>query len=103
MDKLMVDADGLAAFRYRYVESTPAVIPLPAQAPSDGRPAAAAVPASAWTFPAAPAAATGIGLVAVLGAALYYFWPALKGAALAPLFSRIEDGDILRHPNRARI
>ncbi|MEA3136560.1 MAG: hypothetical protein QOC71_841, partial [Thermoplasmata archaeon] len=55
-----------------------------------------------WVLPN-PAAATGLGLLGVLASILYYFWPHAKGLALAPLFSRIDEDDLLDNPNRARI
>lgn len=56
----------------------------------------------AWRLPTGAAAAS-LSFLALVASALYYFWPALKGAAGVGLFSRIDDGKVLDHPTRRRI
>jgi predicted transcriptional regulator len=104
-DALQADELGRMRLRWMDVQSQEAVFPVlpPSTGDAPDRSVTTADVAGAWSFPVTPATATGVSLVALLGAALYYFWPALKGAAFAPLFSRIEDDEILKHPNRARI
>jgi DNA-binding transcriptional ArsR family regulator len=101
-----VDRDGRTAWRTEYVEDETGtfagILPVsasPSPAPTAPRPAAN----SPWAMPSAPAAATGISLVAVLGGLLYYFWPTMKGLPLFGLFSRIRDDKVLDHPQRARL
>lgn len=102
VDKLMVGADGRASYRVRYTESTPAVVPLAPDAAPASRPQDTTAAAAPWVLPASPKAATGISLVAALAGALYYFWPALKGATVG-LFSRTRDDELLAHPRRAQV
>jgi predicted transcriptional regulator len=54
-------------------------------------------------MPVGPAAATGIGAVALLAGALYYFWPAIKGYVGFGLFSRVDDRAVLDLPARRRL
>ena len=106
VDKLMVDSQGELEYKMRIVEATEAILPLDGggpPAPPAATQAAAGGDGPRWVLPIAPAAATGISLVALVAGFLYYFWPHLKGAALAPLFSRIADDEVLDNPNRARI
>ncbi len=104
VDKLMVDATGTAAYRTRFAQSTQAVVPLGDDRGAPPPPSTQAVlVAPVWALPGAPAAATGISTLALLGGALYYFWPALKGLVGAGLFSRIADAKVLDHPTRRRI
>lgn len=56
---------------------------------------------AAW-LPPAPAAAASLGFLAFLGAAAYYFWPALKVAGVG-MFTRIRDDDLLNHPRRREV
>lgn len=101
-DHLMADGDGRMEFRWSYVRSESAAVPLvpptEAEATPDDDPTAAL--ATTWAFPAAPAAATGVSLLALVVSALYYFWPTLKGLPIAGLFSRIENDRVLEHPAR---
>lgn len=70
----------------------------PGQVPSS---ADGAQGSAVWLPPSGGAVASA-GILAVLGAALYYFWPGLKVGALG-LFSRIRDDQVLDHPRRRRI
>jgi DNA-binding transcriptional ArsR family regulator len=104
---LSVDLDGEPLTRWAYTSERPAFTVTGSQHTADGDFALASSaignpPAPAWVAPS-PAAATGLGLLGLLASALYYFWPHAKGLALAPLFSRIADDEVLRNPNRARI
>jgi DNA-binding MarR family transcriptional regulator len=104
---LTVGADGVPQGRYAYSMDQPTFTVADVQSqggPSGGFSLApAAIQAEGvWVLPG-PAAATGLGLLGVLASVLYYFWPHLKGLALAPLFSRIADDEVLDNPNRARI
>jgi len=49
-----------------------------------------------------PVATVGLGVLAVLGSALYWLWPAIKGGPLA-LFSRLREPELATHPIRRRI
>lgn len=75
----------------------PATSPPPPQASTD----AAAAQQAVWSPPSSTAVA-GLSFLALVASALYYFWPALKGAGLG-LFSRIEDDKVLEHPTRRRV
>ncbi len=104
LDKLRVDGQGRAVLRTSIAqEQTGSLVARPDGEGAGPQATAAAVPSAAWVLPAAPAAATGISLLALAGAALYYFWPALKGAASFGLFSRIEGDQLLDHPVRRAI
>lgn len=103
-DQLSVDEHGLALLRYRQTRESAAVLGLGAPSPEETPPTAATASGpGAWQLPSAPAAATGIGLLAVLTGLLYYFWPALKAGPLVGLFSRIRGDRVLEHPQRARL
>jgi DNA-binding MarR family transcriptional regulator len=104
---LSVGLDGKPLARWAYTSDRPAFTVTGSQHTADGdfTLATSAVSSAAlgpWVAPG-PAAATGLGLLGLLASALYYFWPHLKGLALAPLFSRIADDEVLDNPNRARI
>lgn len=103
---LSVGLDGKPLTRWAYTSDRPAFQVTGSQHTADrdfalATSAVSSAP-SAWVAPG-PAAATGLGLLGLLASALYYFWPHLKGLALAPLFSRIADDEVLDNPNRARI
>lgn len=100
---LVVDDEGRALQRYTQVTEPQTVLGLGAPTPDETPTAQGPSLASVWDLPDTRAAATGISLVAVLAGALYYFWPAVKGATGLGLFSRIEDGKVLEHPTRRRI
>jgi DNA-binding MarR family transcriptional regulator len=103
---LSVGLDGKPLTRWAYTSDRPAFTVTGSQHTADGDFSLATSAVSAtpvgWVAPG-PAAATGLGLLGLLASALYYFWPHLKGLALAPLFSRIADDDVLQNPNRSRI
>lgn len=103
---LSVGLDGSPLARWAYTSDRPAFTVTGSQHTADGDFALAASavssPPETWVAPG-PAAATGLGLLGLLASALYYFWPHLKGLALAPLFSRIADDAVLQNPNRSRI
>lgn len=105
VDKLMVGANGTAEYQTRYIEAVQPVLPLDGDAGAMDAGGTASGPGEGplWVAPTAPAAATGVGLVGLLAAALYYFWPSLKGLPLAGLFSRIRGDQVLEHPQRARL
>lgn len=103
IDKMRVDRDGRLVVRTDLVQSQQGWASSTPQADGPAPDAAkASAPVGAWVFPAAPTAATGISVLALIGGALYYFWPAVKGAALG-LFSRTRDDALLDHPTRRRI
>ncbi|MGB0652655.1 MAG: winged helix-turn-helix transcriptional regulator [Thermoplasmatota archaeon] len=79
------------------------------QAPPQTRPgevhsATSEVPllAAAWPLPPPPTAA-GVGLLAALVGILYWLWPALKGAPVLGLFSRLRPQQVADHPVRRRL
>ena len=100
------DQDGRPSVTLMLTGQQKAPVPLlpPTEAPPRSAPASGdggAAPVTAWAIPAAPAVA-GVGLVATLVGALYYFWPAVKAGGLG-LFSRIEPDRVLDHPARRTV
>ncbi len=105
---LRVDESGAPRGRSAFTYDRPSYSPLFGSGGDDGRPGFQLAPqamtrqvAGAWALPGA-AAVAGLSFLAVLASALYYFWPALKGAGLG-LFSRTRDDELLEHPRRAQI
>jgi DNA-binding transcriptional ArsR family regulator len=89
--------DGTLLARSERTGTTDPATLLSASAPTPEAATLARVPRHLDAVPIA----LGAGTVAAGSLLLYAFWPALKGAL--GLFSRIETGDLLRHPVRARL
>lgn len=104
-DVLSSDAEGHGLILQRIDGSAgvqTARLPLGADPPQENQlgghgPALAAALRGTW-FPT-PAQAAGAGLLAVFVGALYWLWPAVKGAGLG-LFSRLQKHDVEEHPQR---
>lgn len=103
LDSLTVDEQGLALQLYHQTREGDPVLGLGAPTPEETPPPATVRSGAAWAMPASPAATAGIGLLAALSGALYYFWPALKGLPAAGLFSRLREDRLLEHPVRRRV
>lgn len=74
---------------------------IPANLPTTAAPVLAQAALGArWFAPSAPAAA-GLGFLSLLSAGAYYFWPSLRAALFG--FSRIDEDELLQHPQRRRI
>lgn len=100
---VFINEDGLVSHTFRFVafgdEDRLIATPRPLQqAPAEP---AQERQAAVWSPPGAEAA-TSMGVVALLGGLLFYFWPALKSGAVG-MFSRIHKDKVLNHPLRQAI
>jgi DNA-binding transcriptional ArsR family regulator len=96
------DQDGLETHTWSMqVSQSRGLLPVPPVDESIPRNEDSSQASISWTPPSAEAVA-GLGLVAAIGAAAYYFWPNLKLLFIG-LFSRIKDDEVLEHPTRKRV
>lgn len=84
----------------------PALLPASPQAPSedgdDLNALSSKIENGAWSLPTG-AYIVGVGIAALMAGAICWFVSGLKGAALVPLYSRVEKPEALRHPVRAQL
>ncbi len=88
-----------------YSQRQSGLLPVEDQSPSQTAPAdpepVPTTTAGVWRLDS-PAAATGVGVTALLTGLLYYLWPLVK-AGPAALFSRVHGEQLLDHPVRASL
>ena len=104
-DSIWVADDGRLARTYSAISSSGASFPIVPSATGKEPATVVTTPGwipSEWSGPT-KAAAAGLGLLALLAGALYYLWPAVKGALGLGLFSRTRDDQLLDHPRRAQV
>jgi len=101
-DHIETDAGGQMRSRWTDVKSHEAVFPVVASGTAAEGTAPPAGHAALWAVPASGAVA-GIGVLGALAGALAYFWPGVRGAFGASLFSRVDGGALLELGSRQRI
>lgn len=104
MDSVWADPDGRLARRQHIVTRDEAFIPIvPSAVGGDAAPGRANGDSVQFALPVSPEAVAGVGFAALVAAAVYYFWPAVKGLPVLAGFSRIQDDKLLDHPRRAQV